>query len=450
MRGITSKPIDMIGGSPGKELVRFAVPIILGNLFQQFYNMVDSIVVGRFVGEEALASVGASYAVTNVFIAIAIGGGIGSSVIISQYLGAKQPEKVKTAVSTAIINFAVVGVLLSVIGCVLCKPILLALHTPENVLADAVTYLRIYFFGLTFLFLYNIMSSIFNALGNSTTPLKLLFCSSTLNIGLDLLFVVQFHMGVAGVAIATLIAQGISAAFSFLLLMRKMRSYTCGNCVVYSKDISVRMVRVAVPSIIQQSIVQIGILLVQSVVNGFGSSALAGYAAGMRFESICVVPMVAVGNAVSTFTAQNMGAKKPERVKCGYKAGLRTIAVMALFMGLIFQLFGRGLLSLFLVGGSGGMAFQTGLSYIHFESLFYVFLGAKACTDGVLRGSGDVAVFTLANLANLTIRVWFAHTFAPVLGVQAVWYAVPAGWFCNFLISFVWYQTGKWKNKRVI
>lgn len=440
----------MIEDAPGRALLHFAIPIIIGNLFQQFYNMVDSIVVGKFVGEEALAAVGASYAVTNVFIAIAIGGGIGSSVVISQYYGARQTGKMKTSISTALINFAAVGILLSVIGTVFCGGILRGLHTPDNVIKDAGVYLSIYFYGLPFMFLYNIMSSIFNSLGDSKTPLKLLIFSSVFNIILDLILVVGFRKGVAGVAVATLIAQGLSAILSFFILIRKVSGYEAMWDEKYSKSISFKMIRVAVPSIIQQSIVHMGILLVQSVVNGFGSSVLAGYTAGMRFESICIVPMIAAGNAVSTFTAQNMGAEKPERVREGYHAGLKIVVTVSVALIIIFQIAGTGLLTLFLDAETGKVAFETGLAYLHFEAFFYVMIGAKSCTDGVLRGSGDVAVFTFANLVNLGIRVWFAHVFAPVIGVQAVWYAIPMGWTANFVISYTWYRTGKWKKTKVI
>ncbi len=450
MKAASKQKINMIEDAPGRALLYFAIPIIIGNLFQQFYNMVDSIVVGKFVGEEALAAVGASYAVTNVFIAIAIGGGIGSSVVISQYYGARQTGKMKTSISTALINFAAVGILLSVIGTVFCGGILRGLHTPDNVIKDAGVYLSIYFYGLPFMFLYNIMSSIFNSLGDSKTPLKLLIFSSVFNIILDLILVVGFRKGVAGVAVATLIAQGLSAILSFFILIRKVSGYEAMWDEKYSKSISFKMIRVAVPSIIQQSIVHMGILLVQSVVNGFGSSVLAGYTAGMRFESICIVPMIAAGNAVSTFTAQNMGAEKPERVREGYHAGLKIVVTVSVALIIIFQIAGTGLLTLFLDAETGKVAFETGLAYLHFEAFFYVMIGAKSCTDGVLRGSGDVAVFTFANLVNLGIRVWFAHVFAPVIGVQAVWYAIPMGWTANFVISYIWYRTGKWKKTRVI
>lgn len=441
----------MLEGSPGISLFLFALPLILGNLFQQFYNMVDSITVGKFVGEQALASVGASYAVNNVFIAVAIGGGIGSSVIISQCYGAQQIGKVKTGVATALINFTALGAVLGLFGALFCGQILTALRTPPDVYAGAYTYLMITFWGLPFLFLYNVESSVFNSLGDSVTPLLLLIFSSLLNIVLDLVFVIVLGLGVAGVAYATLIAQGLSAVLSFLLLRRKVDSLVSeGGEPLYSGALSLRMLKVAVPSILQQGIVNVGMLLVQSVVNSFGSQALAGYTAAMRYEAIGIVPMIAVGNAVSTFTAQNMGAGKVGRIKRGYRASLVMDVFFAAVICLILQLFGKGLITLFLDAGAGGAAFETGLSYVHFISFFFVFIGLKMSTDGLLRGAGDVGMFTVANLVNLGIRVWFSFRFAPVIGIQAVWMAVPVGWLANFVLSFLWYRTGRWARKVLV
>ncbi len=450
------KKYNMLTDGPGRSLFFFALPMILGNLFQQFYSTVDSIIVGRFVGEDALAAVGASYSLTTVFIMIAIGGGIGASVITSQYLGAGLYQKMRTSAYTALLSFFAVSVLLSMIGLVFSGNILASLNTPENILENALVYLRIYFFGLPFLFMYNILSSIFNALGNSHTPLYLLVCSSLLNIGLDLLFVGGFSWGVAGAAAATVLAQGMSALISFGLLLRTLNAYGRKSGVVGEKvklyDVSMlgSMIKVAIPSMLQQSIVSIGMLLVQSVVNGFGSSVLAGYTAGTRIESICIVPMIAAGNAVSTFTAQNLGAGKPERVKQGYKAGVKMVAMFALLICLILTLFHEAIIKSFLEDGSEAAAFQTGTDYLSFIAFFFVFIGLKAITDGVLRGSGDVVVFTLANLINLGIRVTFAFTMTAVIGVQAVWIAVPIGWTVNYLISFTRYLSGKWSQKKLI
>ena len=478
------KKCNMLTDKPGRSLFFFALPMILGNLFQQFYTTVDSIIVGQFVGEDALAAVGASYSLTTVFIMIAIGGGIGASVITSQYLGAGLYRKMKTSVSTALITFLVLSLVLSVIGLLGNRAILIGLNTPGNILSDAVLYLEIYFLGLPFLFMYNILSSIFNALGNSRTPLYLLIFSSVLNIGMDLVMVQIFHLGVAGVAIATVIAQGLSAVISFCLLLRLLGTYRdetntktvnagegkaeadgteangtearkaeetdAGKRKLYDFAMLGNMIKVAIPSMVQQSIVSIGMLLVQSVVNGFGSSVLAGYTAGMRIESICIVPMIATGNAVSTFTAQNLGAGQPERVRKGYVAGVRMVAAFAVLTCLILTVFHGPIINAFLEEGSDAAAFATGNDYLTFIAFFFVCIGMKAITDGVLRGAGDVVVFTLANLINLGIRVSFAFGFAGVIGVEAVWFAVPMGWTTNFVISFIRYLSGKWSQKKLI
>lgn len=465
------KKYNMLTDKPGRSLFFFALPMILGNLFQQFYTTVDSIIVGQFVGEDALAAVGASYSLTTVFIMIAIGGGIGASVITSQYLGAGIYRKMKTSVSTALISFLILSLVLSVIGLLGNKAILSGLNTPENILSDAVLYLEIYFLGLPFLFMYNILSSIFNALGNSRTPLYLLIFSSLLNIGMDLVMVRVFLLGVAGVAIATVIAQGLSAVISFCLLLRLLGTYReetstketdaekrgveetdadTAQRKLYDFSMLGNMIKVAIPSMVQQSIVSIGMLLVQSVVNGFGSSVLAGYTAGMRIESICIVPMIATGNAVSTFTAQNLGAGQSERVRRGYLAGVRMVAAFAVLTCLILTIFHEPIINAFLEEGSDAAAFATGNAYLTFIAFFFVCIGMKAITDGVLRGAGDVVVFTLANLINLGIRVSFAFGFAGVIGVEAVWFAVPMGWTTNFVISFIRYLSGKWSQKKLI
>lgn len=443
---------NLVEGRPASALLFFALPMILGNLFQQFYNMADSMIVGNFVGEDALAAVGASYALTNVFIMIAIGGGNGASVLTSQYLGSRQYSRMKTSIYTALITFLGISIFLGGAGFLLNGAILEALNTPENIIGQAKVYLGIYFLGLPFLFMYNVLSAVFNAMGDSKTPLYLLIFSSILNVFLDIFSVTALQRGVDGVAIATVVAQGISACISFGILMRKLKGYQEGEIrpVLYDKKMLGLGTRIAVPTILQQSIVSIGMLLVQSVVNGFGSAALAGYSAGSRIESICIVPMIATGNAVATFTAQNIGAGKKERVKQGYYVSYGICAGFALLIAVVLGLWNQPIISAFLGGDMSAQAFETGTGYLSFLSWFFIIIGLKACTDGVLRGAGDVLVFTVANLINLGIRVFVAFHFAPIWGVAAVWYAVPMGWGANYVISLIRYLTGKWKEKKVI
>ena len=437
----------LIHKRPVSALLIFALPMMLGNFFQQVYTMADSMIVGRLVGEDALAAVGASYSLTNVFISIAIGGGVGASVITGQAFGRRDYVLMKRSVSTALLTFLGISVLLGAVGLLLSKSIMVLLNTPQNILSDAVTYLNIYFLGLPFLFMYNVLSAMFNALGRSRVPLYLLIFSSLLNIGLDIWMVGPLGMGVAGAAWATLIAQGISAVLSLSIFLWELRAYP-GKLEgrLFGLGELRNMARVALPSILQQSTVSIGMMLVQSVVNGFGSQMLAGYSAAMRIESVCIVPMSAMGNAISSYTAQNMGAGKPQRVQGGYRASYGIVFALAAAICLAVQLLARPLVSLFMEEGGSALAFDTGVQCARFMGWFYVLIGLKMVSDGVLRGAGDMAMFTVANLVNLALRVVLAVTLAPRFGIQFVWMAVPVGWLVNYLISFFQYRTGKWKR----
>ena len=437
----------LIREKPLKALLFFAFPMIIGNLFQQFYTMVDSVVVGRFVGENALAAVGASYSLTNVFISIAIGGGMGASVLTSRYFGGRNYKRMKTSVSTALLSFLAVSIVLGGAGLLLGKEIMELLNTPENIMEDATEYLNIYFIGLPFLFMYNVLASMFNALGKSRIPLYLLIFSSVFNVVLDVIMVYSFHMGVAGVAWATLIAQGISAVMAFLIFAGEMKSYEGGEqSQWFDKRELGEMCGIALPSILQQSTVSIGMMLVQSVVNSFGAQMLAGYSAGMRIESICIVPMAAMGNVMSSYTAQNLGAGKQERAVKGYHTAYGIVFGFGILLCVTLELFYRPLIAMFLGEEGTVLAMNTGMSYMRFIGFFFSFIGLKMITDGLLRGAGDMKVFTIANMVNLCIRVVVAVTMAPRFGIAFVWYAVPMGWLANYLISFARYRTGKWKT----
>lgn len=421
----------LIRKRPVSALLIFALPMMLGNFFQQAYTMADSVIVGRFVGEEALAAVGAS-------------------VITSQTFGSRDYSRMKRSVSTALLSFLAISLVLGAGGLLFSRQIMVLLRTPENILQDASTYLNIYFLGLPFLFMYNVLSSMFNALGRSRIPLYLLIFSSVLNVALDIYMVTALDMGVAGVAWATLIAQGISAVLSFVIFLRGLKSYPGKLDRLFDGRELKNMARVALPSILQQSTVSIGMMLVQSVVNSFGSQMLAGYSAAMRIESVCIVPMSAMGNAISSYTAQNIGAGKPQRVKAGYRASYGIVFAIAAVICLAVQLLARPLVSLFMEEGGSSLAFETGMACTRFMGWFYVLIGLKMISDGVLRGAGDMTMFTVANLVNLGLRVVLAVTLAPQFGIQFVWMAVPVGWLINYGISFLEYRTGKWEQPRGI
>ena len=438
----------LITENPLKALIVFAIPMIIGNLFQQAYTMADSAIVGRLVGEKALAAVGAAYSLTNIFICVAIGGGMGASVIVSQYFGHGNYGKLKKTVYTALVTFLVISVMLGVIGLAFSKNIMIAMNTPVEVLDMSVTYLQIYFLGLPFLFMYNVLSSMFNALGKSRIPLYFLIFSSVFNIILDWVFVADFALDVAGVAWATLIAQGVSVLGSFTVLRKELKKLEGASDGIFEAEELLPMAKIALPSILQQSTVSIGMMLVQSVVNSFGAESLAGFSAGMRIESISIVPMAAVGNAISSYTAQNIGAGQLKRVSKGYVQANKMVIFFGVVICVILELFPTQFITLFLGADGSQVAIATGYGYLVFMGFFFFMIGFKMAADGVLRGAGDMKLFTIANLVNLSIRVIMAMTLAPRFGIAWVWYAVPIGWTANFVISYLEYRTGKWKTIR--
>ncbi len=430
-----SKDEYLITERPLKALTTFAMPMILGSFFQQVYNMADSIIVGQFVGSSALAAVGACAALTNVFICVALGAGVGAGVLVSRYFGAHSYGKMKTIVSTSLISFFLLSVFLGVFGCCLSHPMMRVLQTPTDILDAAVLYLRVYFVGFPFLFMYNILSTMFNSIGDSKIPLGLLIFSSILNIFMDLWMVAGLGLGVFGAALATLIAQGISAVCSLLIFLYRMRRYH-GSFVWFDRHALYATLQLAVPSVLQQSTVSIGMMIVQAVVNPFGTQALAGYAATMRVENVFSLIFVSIGNAVSPYVSQNLGAKKPERIKKGYHAALALDACFAVLAFLLIETLHTQIAALFLGKDGTALAYQVSGDYMKWLGYFFIFMGIKMATDGVLRGLGIMRPFLLANMVNLAIRMSVALIFAPRFGIAFVWLAVPAGWFANFLISY--------------
>ena len=431
-----SKDEYLITDVPLKALTVFAMPMILGSFFQQVYNMADSIIVGQFVGSSALAAVGACAALTNVFICVALGAGVGAGVLVSRYFGARNYSKMKTIVSTSLISFLILSILLGIFGFGLSHSMMGLLQTPADILDEAVLYLRVYFVGFPFLFMYNILSTMFTSIGESKIPLVLLIFSSILNILMDLWMVAGLGLGVFGAALATLIAQGISAVFSFIIFFCRMRRYKSHFDWFNRKELR-SMLQIAVPSILQQSTVSIGMMIVQAVVNPFGTQALAGYAATMRVENVFALIFVSIGNAVSPYVSQNLGAKKIGRIKKGYHAALVLDICFAVLAFIVIETLHTHISSLFLGKDGTALAYQVSGDYMKWLGYFFIFMGIKMATDGVLRGLGIMRPFLIANMVNLAIRLSVALICAPRFGIAFVWLAVPAGWFANFLISYV-------------
>ena len=356
--------------------------------------------------------------------------------LVSRYFGARNYGKMKTIVSTSLISFLGLSILLSVLGFCFSDLMMRLLHTPADILDDAVLYLRVYFMGFPFLFMYNILSTMFTSIGESKIPLVLLIVSSILNILMDLWMVAGLGLGVFGAALATLIAQGISAVLSFLIFIHRMRQYQ-SPFHWFERQELYSMLRIAVPSVLQQSTVSIGMMIVQAVVNPFGTQALAGYAATMRVENVFSLIFVSIGNAVSPYVSQNFGAKRPQRIKKGYHAALVLDASFAILAFVIIETLHAQISSLFLGKDGTAFAYQVSGNYMRWIGYFFIFMGIKMATDGVLRGLGIMRPFLVANMVNLAIRLAVALICAPRFGIAFVWLAVPAGWLANFLISYV-------------
>ncbi len=430
---------DLTEGKPSKMLWSFSMPMLLSVVFQQLYNIVDSVVAGKFVGASALAAVGASYPITMIFMAIATGTNIGAAVVISQLFGAKNFEKLKTSVFTSVISMVVLAVVLTGGGLILCRGMLLMLDTPNDIMVDSMVYLNIYIAGLTFLFLYNICTGVFTAMGDSRTPLYFLIASSVGNIILDVLFVTAFNMGVAGVAWATFIAQGISSILAFAVLIKRMRAIKSGKYEKFSWRMLGRISRVAVPSILQQSFVSVGNLFIQTRVNFFGANVIAGYSAAIKLNTFAITCFSALGNAMSSYTAQNIGAGKLIRIPKGLKAGIIMLVTVAMPFFIAYFIFPKAMMNIF-VNSSENDIIDMGKIFLRIVSPFYFLIAVKLVFDGVLRGAGRMKDFMTTTFSDLILRVLLAYAFSYAMNSEiGIWLSWPIGWTIAAVLSCLFY-----------
>lgn len=441
---------DLTCGKPSKVLWSYTVPMFLSVIFQQLYNIADSVIAGRFAGEDALAAVGASYPVTMIFNAVAIGSNIGCSVVIARIFGSRDYAHMRTAISTTIISALVLSSSLTALGLAFCKPVMRLLNTPANIFDDGALYLNIYIGGFIFLFLYNIATAVFTSVGDSKTPLFFLICSSVANIMLDYVFVRFFHWGVAGVAWATFIAQGVACVFALITVMSRIKEIrVTEKYAKFSFATLWEICVVAVPSILQQSFVSVGNLFIQRLVNSYGSSVIAGYSAAIKLNTFCITSLSTLGNGVSGFTAQNVGAKKLSRIDSGFRAGLAMSLLITIPFSFAYYFGGEALLSLFMEGGNSD-ALKIGIDFLHITSPFYCPIAAKLLVDGVLRGTGHMKSFMVATFTDLILRVVFAYILSPVYGTNGIWYSWPVGWLTATAISVGFYAVNYRKRKKTV
>lgn len=434
---------DLTVGKPESVLWKFCLPLFASIIFQQLYNIADSLVAGKFIGENALAAVGNIYEITLIFIAFAFGCNIGCSVIVSQFFGAKDYKNMKTSVYTAMISTAVLCAVLMLFGVLFCGNLLKLIKTPSAILNDSKLYLDIYIYGLPFMFFYNMATGIFSALGDSKTPFIFLVVSSVTNIFVDIIFVKAFNMGIAGVAWATFICQGISAVLAVIVVfLRLSKIKVLQRCPVFSFIILVKLLKIAIPSILQQSFISIGNIIIQSVINEFGAGTIAGYSAAVKLNNLVITSFTTLANGISNFTAQNLGAGKSERIRDGFKAGLKMVWIISIPLVLLYFFAGKQLLYLFLDNPTN-TAIHTGIMFLCILSPFYFVVSAKLVADGILRGAGLMSRFMITTFTDLILRVVLAIILSKQFGSTGIWCAWPIGWSIATTLSVIFYKKAK-------
>lgn len=437
----------MTEGVIWKELLMFSIPLLLGNLFQQLYNAVDSIVVGNYIGPQALAAVGSSAPLINLLVSFFMGLSVGAGVIISRYFGARMLDSLEQAIHTSLAFTLAAGIFMTVVGILLSPLILELMGTPEDVMANSVLYLRIYFVGIISVMMYNMGSGILRSVGDSKNPLYFLIISSVTNIGLDLLFVVVFKMGIAGVAWATLIAQTISMILTMLLLVKTKREYKVTlRKVRIHKHMLYEIVRIGLPSGLQNAIVSFSNVIVQTNINAFGSLAMAGCGSYTKIDGFVILPAMSFAMALTTFTGQNMGARKYDRVVKGGKTGCIMSCITTLVISSILLIFGPQVLAIF---SNDPVVIDYGLYMMHVLVPGYIFLALSHALAGIVRGAG---ITTIPMIVMVTcwcgIRMTWILTAVPIFKNIGF---VFAGWPISWLISAIWlliyYRRGKWLKK---
>jgi putative MATE family efflux protein len=442
---------DFTSGNEAKLIFRFALPMLIGNIFQQLYNVVDSIIVGRYLGEKALAAVGASFPIIFMIIALIIGIGIGSSVVISQYFGAKNYEKVKRASDTTYIFLFFAGIVITFVGLASGEHIFRLMRLPEEVLPLAKTYLDIYMYGMVLMFGFNSISSILRGVGDSKTPLYFLIVATFLNIILDILFVLVFKWGIAGAAWATVVAQSFSFVIAAAYLERKKHLLRITfRRMVFDWEIFKKSVRIGFPTGIQQTLVALGGMALMGIVNSFGTNVIAGFSAASRIDSLAVIPIMNFSASLSGFVGQNIGAGKIDRVRRGLWATIKMSVAFSITISLIILFWGDKMM---LVFSDNSEVISVGYHYLMVVSVFYAVFAIMFCINGLLRGAGAAIVpmyITLLSLWIVRLPLAYLLSYTFKMGEAGIWWSIPIGWAMGAIGAIFYYRFGNWKNKSVV
>ncbi len=441
--------VDLTQGHVGKQIFMFTLPLLVGNVFQQAYNMIDSIIVGRYIGKEALAAVGASFPIIFLMISLIIGVATGATIMIAQFYGAKQYDKVKLINSTLMIFLMVTAIITSFIGIGLAEQIFRLIQLPEELIPQAVAYLRIYMLGMIFFFGYNGIAAVLRGLGDSKTPLYFLVLSTIINIALDYVFVVWLGYGVEGTAVATVISQA-AAFFSAIAYLRykddiirfKITDFK------FSRTLYIQSMKIGLPSGLQTTFVALGMMAVLGIVNTFGTDVVAAYSAAIRLDAIATLPAMNFSAALATFVGQNIGAGKMDRVKAGYKATLFMSSIISVSISIVFYFFGTQLMGLFTTNQN---VIDIGVEYLVIVSSFYILFSAMFTNHAVMRGAGDTLIPMFITLIALwVVRVPASVFLSKAMGVDGIWWSLPLAWVIGFVLTYIYYRTGRWKKKKLV
>jgi putative MATE family efflux protein len=441
---------DMTQGSEARLIVLFALPMLIGNVFQQLYMVVDSLVVGRYLGKQALAAIGACFPIVFLLIALAMGLTMGASILISQYYGAKDFVRAKKAIDTTYISLFVVGVLLSITGPFLSQTILIQMHTPAEILPLAKIFIDIFFYGLTFMFGYNTVSSVLRAVGDSKTPTIYLILSTVVNSILVVVFVTVFHWGIAGSGVATLIAQGASFLGLILHVNRKENALLHFKItrMIFDWESFQKIVKLGLPAGVQQLSVALGMMAIIRFVNNFGTDVIAGFTAASRLDAFALMPSMNLSIAVSTFVGQNSGANKMDRVRQGLRAGLWLGVGFSILISALILLTGRNLLGLFTQDLA---VIAAGLRYFHIAAWFYIVFSVMFVLSGLFRGAGNTLVpMILTILSMFLVRIPVARVLSRRIGPDGIWWSFVIGWGVGLILCVGYYYTGRWKRFSLI
>lgn len=438
--------MDMTQGDPFRLLMSFTLPMLLGNIFQQFYSMVDSIVVGRFVGVDAFAAIGATGGVLYLMISVIIGFTVGISVVTAQFFGGKKEDMLRKTAATATCVSLLMAAILGLLGVVCARPVLVLLDTPENIMGDAITYLTFNFGTCLAPISYNMASNMLRSCGDSKTPLYALIISTVVNIILDLVFVVVFHWGVMGVALATAIAQAMSTAFCLVKLYRNFTftHFTWKELRIHGSVLK-NVMRIGIPMSIQNLFTSFGMMAIQSIINPFGSAVVAGYSAASKVDQIGMQPMMAIGNAMSTYAGQNFGAGRMDRIKEGVRKAILMSVVVCGLIGLVLIFGGRYMVQL-MVSDAEAAVISVATGYLRIVSIFYIVGSMVYIFTNTLRGMGVVAVPMAASFLELGAKVAVAFLLSRFFDYNVIWFAWPVAWIASAVFQGIYYYSGRWKK----